>query len=115
MVSTGKNIQATAARHKTTSNTTSASIWWQLPSKATATRGQTTPPTLPIAVAIPEPVERTYVGYTYEKKGISWQGIPCCKKISTETDKACSESKDPQTNIKEISKGYVSDREGNTV
>jgi hypothetical protein len=30
-----------------------------------------------MAVAIPEPVERTYVGYTYEKKGIRWQGILC--------------------------------------
>jgi hypothetical protein len=32
---------------------------------------------------------------TYEKKGIRWQGILCCKKISIEIDKACSESKDP--------------------
>ena len=68
LVSTGKNMQATAARHNITSNTMSASIWWQLRSIATATRGQTTPPILPTAVAIPAPVERTTVGYTYEKK-----------------------------------------------
>jgi len=61
-------MQATAARHNITSNTMSASIWWQLRSIATATRGQTTPPILPMAVAIPAPVERTNVGYTYEKK-----------------------------------------------
>ncbi|BAS85408.1 Os03g0638250 [Oryza sativa Japonica Group] len=35
-----------------------ASIWWQLLNMPTATRGQTTPPILPIAVAMPTPVER---------------------------------------------------------
>ena len=34
----------------------------------TATRGQTTPPILPMAVAIPTPVERTDVGYTCTEK-----------------------------------------------
>jgi hypothetical protein len=65
LVSTGKRIQATAAKPNTSSKTTTASIWWQLCSMPTAIRGQTMPPILPMAVAIPTPVERADVGYTW--------------------------------------------------
>jgi hypothetical protein len=85
LVSTGKSMQAIAARHNTTSNTMMASIWWQLLSIPTATRGQTTPPILPMAVAIPTPVERTDVGYTYKDKKILARRETVLQKKSTAT------------------------------
>ena len=67
LVSTGKRMHATPARNSTSSNTSTASIWWQFRSMPTATSGQITPPILPMAVAIPTPVERTDVGYTQKE------------------------------------------------
>jgi hypothetical protein len=74
-VSTGKNITATPAATGTAEKRETANPCWQLLTKSTATNGHTRPPTLAIAFAIPNPVERLFVGYTCRQEPFVRNGI----------------------------------------
>lgn len=65
LVSNGKSNTHIPETRITTSNSRMDAVWWHPCTKATATRGHTIPPILPIALATPTPVVRTEVGYIY--------------------------------------------------